>query len=346
MKRERATWLLADMITRLEDGGWPLGLVDEVYVFGSYARGALEPNDVDVVIEHGTDKRWLGESLDASINGRDSYVGMRQALRGRTRGISFQFRGRSSLLDEGFGLFLLWRKGEPFSLARERLASLTADPEAGPAPRDHMLTEFEGLQSMVPRPARIELFGRRAKGKISITPLRLLDGDLEDPEVARHVRQPVQMSPNRASDPIAATLARMEQKLSAFPAIEEILRRRDTARHVLENAAKRVQEIKERPNAAQPSSLTPSERCARFAKRMNDFLSPYRTTQWVEGDVSIRDTDLTFYVGSRPWHDALGAAPTVLFFLAYSYATLYLTHDLDQECAFPGLLLLDNPYQQ
>ncbi|MFF3862647.1 nucleotidyltransferase domain-containing protein [Streptomyces sp. NPDC002209] len=73
------------MITRLEGGGWPLGLVEEVYVFGSYARGALEPNDVDVVIEHGTDKRWLGESLHASINGRDSYVGMRQALRGRTR---------------------------------------------------------------------------------------------------------------------------------------------------------------------------------------------------------------------------------------------------------------------
>ncbi|MEH6376593.1 nucleotidyltransferase domain-containing protein [Streptomyces sp. KLMMK] len=189
MKRERATRLLADMITRLEDGGWPLGLVDEVYVFGSYARGALEPNDVDVVIEHGTDKRWLGESLDASINGRDSYGGMRQALRGWTRGISFQFRGRSSLLDEGFELFLLWRKGEPFSLARERLASLTADPEAGPAPRDHMLAELEGLESLVPRPARIELFGRHVKDKISITPLRLLDGDIEDPEAVRHVRR-------------------------------------------------------------------------------------------------------------------------------------------------------------
>ncbi|MFE0858810.1 nucleotidyltransferase domain-containing protein [Streptomyces mutabilis] len=198
MKRERATRLLADMITRLEDGAWPVGLVDEVYVFGSYARGALEPNDVDVVIEHGTDKRWLGESLDASINGRDSYVGMRQALRGRTRGISFQFRGRSSLLDEGFELFLLWRKGEPFSLARERLASLTADPEAGPAPRDHMLAEFEGLESLVPRPARIELFGRHVKGRISITPLRLVDGDLEDSVAVRHVRRRwVETSPLR-----------------------------------------------------------------------------------------------------------------------------------------------------
>ncbi|WP_051764040.1 nucleotidyltransferase domain-containing protein [Streptomyces virginiae] len=191
---------------------WPLGLVEEVYVFGSYARGALEPNDVDVdvVIEHGTDKRWLGESLDASINGRDSYVGMRQALRGRTRGISFQFRGRSSLLDEGFELFLLWRKGEPFSLARERLASLAADPEAGPAPRGHMLTEFEGLESPVPRPARIELFSRHVKGRISITPLRLVDGELEDPEVAWHVRRRwVETSPLRRAATCA--LAALEQ---------------------------------------------------------------------------------------------------------------------------------------
>jgi len=211
VKRERATKLLADMITRLEDGAWPLGLVDEVYVFGSYARGALEPNDVDVVIEHGTDKRWLGESLDASINGRDAYVGMRQALRGRTRGISFQFRGRSSLLDEGFELFLLWRKGEPFSLACERLASLGADPEAGSAPRDHMLTEFEGLESEVPRPARIELFGRHAKGRISITPLRLLDTDLKNPEATRHVRRRwVETSPLRRAATCA--LAALEQR--------------------------------------------------------------------------------------------------------------------------------------
>ncbi|WP_239150477.1 hypothetical protein [Streptomyces sp. SID8111] len=186
-------------------------LVEEVCVFGSYARGALEPNDVEVVIEHGTDRRWLGGSLDASVNGRDSYVGMRQALRGRTRGISFQFRGRSSLLDEGFELFLLWRKGEPFSLARERLASLTPDPEAGPAPRDHMLAEFEELESLVPRPARSELFGRHVKGKISITPLRLLGGDIEDPEAVRHVRRRwVETSPLRRA--AACALVALEQR--------------------------------------------------------------------------------------------------------------------------------------
>lgn len=198
MKRERATRLLDDMITRLEQGGWPLGLVDEVYVFGSYVRGALEPNDVDVVVEHGTDKRWLGESLYASINGRDAYVGIRQALRGRTRGISFQFRGRDSLRDEGFDLFLLWRRGEPFSLARERLSSLKEDPSAGTAPRDHMLTAFEGMESLVPRPARIELFNRHAAGRIRVTPLTLRDGYPADDEVARHVRRRwVETSPLR-----------------------------------------------------------------------------------------------------------------------------------------------------
>ncbi|GHC34100.1 MULTISPECIES: hypothetical protein [Streptomyces] len=43
MKRARATLLLNDMLDRLEEGKWPLDLVDEIPVFGSYARGALEP---------------------------------------------------------------------------------------------------------------------------------------------------------------------------------------------------------------------------------------------------------------------------------------------------------------
>ncbi|MFJ8313122.1 nucleotidyltransferase domain-containing protein [Streptomyces sp. NPDC094147] len=186
------------MIIRLEQGGWPLSLVDEVYVFGSYVRGALEPNDVDVVVEHGTDKRWLGESLHASINGRDAYVGMRQALRGRTRGISFQFRGRDSLRAEGFDLFLLWRRGEPLSVARDRLTSLKEDRSAGTAPRDHVLTAFQGVESLVPRPARIELFKRHVTGRVRITQLTLRDGYPADEEIAWHVRRRwVETSPLR-----------------------------------------------------------------------------------------------------------------------------------------------------
>ncbi|MFC8985618.1 hypothetical protein [Streptomyces sp. NPDC057115] len=61
-----------------------------------------------------------------------------------------------------------------------------------------MLAEFEELESLVPRPARSELFGRHVKGKIGITPLRLLGGDIEDPEAVRHVRRRwVETSPLR-----------------------------------------------------------------------------------------------------------------------------------------------------
>lgn len=88
------------------------------------------------------------------------------------------------------------------------------------------------------------------------------------------------------------------------------------------------------------------ERCALVAERMNEFLHRYRERGWVKGAITINDGDLTFYVGTRPWDQALGAETKVLFFLAYSYATLFLASDLDEEAAFPGLLLVDNPYQQ
>ncbi|MFE5556719.1 hypothetical protein [Streptomyces sp. NPDC056544] len=79
---------------------------------------------------------------------------------------------------------------------------------------------------------------------------------------------------------------------------------------------------------------------------MNRFLAEFQGDPWVDRLVSITDSDLAFYVGTRPWDQALGVEAKVLFFLAYSYATLFLQRDLDKECAFPGLLLLDNPYQQ
>ncbi|MFE5030044.1 hypothetical protein ACFRAO_43865 [Streptomyces sp. NPDC056656] len=145
---------------------------------------------------------------------------------------------------------------------------------------------------------------------------------------------------------IAAQIARLEQKLTALPAIETILQRRDEARQALVRIEQRVQEIDSQPQSQATHRLSPSERCHRFAERMNGFLANYADSVWLSRDVSIRDSDLTFYVGSRPWDQALGAEAKVLFFLAYSYATLFIERDLDQECAFPGVLLLDNPYQQ
>ncbi|MFD5652960.1 nucleotidyltransferase domain-containing protein [Streptomyces sp. NPDC127039] len=157
MKRERATTLLNDMLDRLEEGGWPLDLVDEILVFGSYARGALNPSDVDLVVEHRTDDRLTSEFLHALSYGRDPSASMKRALKGNSRGLQIHFRERKTLEAEGFELTLLWTRGEPVDTARTRLAAITPDSEAGRAVRDHMIEAFDGIDRWVPRPVRITL---------------------------------------------------------------------------------------------------------------------------------------------------------------------------------------------
>ncbi|MFJ6811614.1 nucleotidyltransferase domain-containing protein [Streptomyces anulatus] len=71
MKRERATTLLNGMLDRLEEGAWPLDLVDEILVFGAYARGVLNLSDVDLVVEHRCDDRLTSEFFHALSYGCD-----------------------------------------------------------------------------------------------------------------------------------------------------------------------------------------------------------------------------------------------------------------------------------
>ncbi|MFD6748138.1 nucleotidyltransferase domain-containing protein [Streptomyces anthocyanicus] len=175
MKRARATSLLNDMLDRLEEGGWPLDLVDEILVFGSYARGALEPADVDVIVEHRTDERLTSEFVHALSYGQDPSRSMKRALKGTSRGLQIHFRERNTLEAEGFELTLLWRRGEPVSAARNRLAAITPDPTAGRAPRDHMIEAFNGIDRWVPRPVRIDLAGLVEGKAATIRQLQLPD---------------------------------------------------------------------------------------------------------------------------------------------------------------------------
>ncbi|AVZ71158.1 hypothetical protein SLUN_01715 [Streptomyces lunaelactis] len=62
--------MVSEMLQRLaEGGGWPLDLVDAVYVFGSYARGALEPGDVDVAVDFRQDERMQQRTVPTSSRG-------------------------------------------------------------------------------------------------------------------------------------------------------------------------------------------------------------------------------------------------------------------------------------
>ncbi|WP_327591538.1 hypothetical protein [Streptomyces chartreusis] len=219
MKRERATTVLREMLDRLEQGTWPLNLVGEIHLFGSYIRGALQVGDVDVVVQHTTDKRWRQESLEAMFSGRDSYVAMRQALRGQRRGVSFQFQERRALEDEGIELLLLWRRGEPITLARQRLAEITPDPTAGRAPRDHVLPAYEQIADLLPRPVRIDLHRRCTSGAATVTAFPLPDAQTLSAAAAAHVDERWTLnSPLRRA--AAAALAYLENTGQALDHVE------------------------------------------------------------------------------------------------------------------------------
>lgn len=145
---------------------------------------------------------------------------------------------------------------------------------------------------------------------------------------------------------LSVEAGRVEQQLAAIPALAQILSRRSIAEQSLAAAASEVDRCRELAAADAALATTALESCATFADRMNIFLRGFSDRVWVEGEVTISADDLTFFVGTRPWGDNLGAEARVVFFLAYSYALLYLDRDLPARSMAPGLLILDNPYQQ
>ncbi|MGW0827020.1 nucleotidyltransferase family protein [Streptomyces sp. NPDC002845] len=71
MKRARAVDLVEQMLHRLdEDHDWPLSLVEQVWLFGSFARGAVEPHDVDVAVRFERDERMTELVVQSLLSGR------------------------------------------------------------------------------------------------------------------------------------------------------------------------------------------------------------------------------------------------------------------------------------
>ncbi|MFD9715835.1 hypothetical protein [Streptomyces sp. NPDC059076] len=170
------------MFHRLEAGDWPLGLVDEVSVFGSYARGAIEPGDLDIAITHRVDSDLADEVVGALSYGRDPMAVMKRALKGSRRGIQFQFNQNAALTENGIELTLLWKRGDSPARALERLDALRPDPAAGRAPRDHMIEPFEGLDRWIPLPVRAQLVELVDSGGVNIERLELTEGEPSHPD--------------------------------------------------------------------------------------------------------------------------------------------------------------------
>lgn len=182
MKRSRATALVEELLQNLTKDEWPVPLVNSVYVFGSYARGALEPADVDIAVDFRRDDRWTRHFVHCMSYSKNPYVVFNKALRGTARSVSIIFDPHQSY--EGIPLNLLWQRGDHIDTALERLRAIPADPAAGRAPRHAMLPCFDGLDEWLPRPVREEIAGLIENDVVIVEQITLDDGVVTNPSIS------------------------------------------------------------------------------------------------------------------------------------------------------------------
>ncbi|MFJ9520618.1 nucleotidyltransferase domain-containing protein [Kitasatospora sp. NPDC101801] len=161
------------MLHRLDgDGSWPLSLVRQVWLFGSFTRGATEPHDVDVAVRFDRDEQMIAAVVQVLMSGRGNpFAPLRRALAGTSRGLEFQFedQAREQLQAEGVVMLPLWQRGNTLSQALTVLHGIDEDPGAGRAERDDMIDAFTGLDRYISRPVRAELIGWQQQDLITVS---------------------------------------------------------------------------------------------------------------------------------------------------------------------------------
>ncbi len=187
MKRAQATAAVEEMLDRFFREGHtrPLNLITEIAVFGSYARGAAEPHDVDVHVTIEQDEDWIADTVAAVFAGRDPNTPIRKALRGAKR--SLQIICEPLPPEVLADAMVLWRTGDTRTDALTRLHSIPVDDNATRAPRDAMIDAFDGLDRILPMAFRKPVADAVAAGAITVTQLVLPDQQVTDPEARKHI---------------------------------------------------------------------------------------------------------------------------------------------------------------
>ena len=210
MKRVRASALVEELVDRLiaESGEWPASLITNVYLFGSFARGATEPHDVDVMIEFERDRQWATHMVCCMSYGRNPWVVFTKPLGGGRRSYQFTFDKEDH---SDIDLTLLWRRGESREIALSRMQLIHEDQSAGRAPRHAMLAQFEGLDRWLGRPDREQLVDAIERGAITVERLTLQDVQVLSPAVYEYLTHRwIATSPLRRA--ASAALAYLEQR--------------------------------------------------------------------------------------------------------------------------------------
>jgi hypothetical protein len=158
VKRSEATKRIEGLLARVVGGeGSYLLRVREVWIFGSYARGALEVGDVDLAVEFDQTKDEAGHWFATLMAGGFDHLGaLRRELRGNQRTLEIHFNELEDLRKEGFAPRLLWRRGDSLEEAHARLGVLAPDASAQRAARDTVHPLLAEVEKLIPRPARQE----------------------------------------------------------------------------------------------------------------------------------------------------------------------------------------------
>ena len=131
--------------------------VREIWLFGSYARGALEVGDIDLAVEFDQTKDEAGRWFATLMAGGFDHLGaLRRELRGNQRALEIHFNELVDLRKEGFEAQLLWRRGDSLERARARLAALAVDASAQRAARETVHPLLADVEKLIPQPARQE----------------------------------------------------------------------------------------------------------------------------------------------------------------------------------------------
>jgi Nucleotidyltransferase domain len=158
VKRLEARSRVDALLGRVVNGeGRYLPRVREVWIFGSYARGALEVGDVDLAVEFEQTKDEAGRWFATLMAGGFDHLGaLRRELRGNQRVLEIHFNELNDLRKEAFEPLLLWRRGDSLEEARARLVALAPDANARRAMRDTVHPLLADVEKLILRPARQE----------------------------------------------------------------------------------------------------------------------------------------------------------------------------------------------
>jgi len=158
VKRSEATKRIEGLLARVVKGeGRYLPRVCEVWIFGSYARGALEVGDVDLAVEFNQTKDEAGVWFATLMAGGFDHLGaLRRELRGNQRVLEIHFNELEDLRKEGFEPRLLWQRGDSLDEAHAQLGALGPDASAQRAARDTIHPLLANVEKLIPRPARQE----------------------------------------------------------------------------------------------------------------------------------------------------------------------------------------------